>query len=269
MKIFFICLFFTLFLSSSFGQIRLPAVISDHMVLQQKEKVALWGWGAPSETISIFSNWNSDTTKVKVDNFGKWKTQILTPEAGGPYTLTFKGSAEITLKDILIGEVWICSGQSNMEWSVYNGSEDAKQAQPQANHPNIRLFHIIRSGADQPQEHGEGNWEACTPETMARFSGVGYFFGKKLQENLSVPIGLINASWGGTPGEVWVPEDAINKDTELKEAATKQEPRIWWPQKPGATYNSMIHPLVPYNVAGAIWYQGKATPFIRKHIVNL
>ncbi len=249
---------FTILALSASAQIRLPNVFSDHMVLQQKEKVAIWGWGAPSEEISIQTSWNNENIKVKVDNFGKWKTNIQTPEAGGPYTITLKGSSEITLNDVLIGEVWICSGQSNMEWSVYNGSEDAKKAQPQANHPNIRLFHIVRSGAELPQERGEGNWEACTPETMARFSSVGYFFGKKLQENLNVPIGLINASWGGTPGEVWVPETDINKDAELKEAATKQEPRIWWPQKPGATYNAMIHPLVPFNIAGAIWYQGES-----------
>ncbi len=253
-----VTLFTILIAQNSMGQIRLPAIFSNNMVLQQKEKVALWGWGAPSEEISIHPSWDTLTTKVTVNNFGKWMTRIQTPSAGGPYTLTLKGSSEIILKDILIGEVWICSGQSNMEWSVYNGSEDAKQARPQANHPTIRLYHVVRSGADQPQERGEGNWEACTPETMARFSSVGYFFGKKLQENLNVPIGLINASWGGTPGEVWVPEEFITNDVELKEAATKQEPRIWWPQKPGATYNAMINPLVPFNVAGVIWYQGES-----------
>ncbi|HNP77577.1 MAG TPA: sialate O-acetylesterase, partial [Cyclobacteriaceae bacterium] len=175
-----------------------------------------------------------------------------------PYSISITGSEKIVLKDVMMGEVWICSGQSNMEWNVNLGSTDAAAEMPKANFPNIRFFQVPKSSSPTPQEHGEGQWVACTPQTMKSFSAVGYFFGKKLHGDLKVPIGLINVSWGGTAAEVWTPAAAVDSDPELRAAAKALGNSEWWPKDPGIVYNSMIRPLVPYTLAGAIWYQGES-----------
>ena len=253
---------FLVFLSfmayASPAQLRLPAIFTDHLVLQQQSDVVLWGWAGPSEELTITASWNKfDPMKTKTLNTGIWKTTLKTPVAGGPYTITIKGSTELVMKDILIGEVWICSGQSNMEWSVNNGAADAMEEMPKANYPEIRLFNVSKSAFDSPQARGEGQWQLCSPETMKGFSSVGYFFGKKLYTDLKVPIGLINVSWGGTPAEVWTPKEKIEADPELKQSAQHQKEYDWWPGQPGMAYNGMIKPIVPYGIAGVIWYQGE------------
>ncbi len=241
------------------SQVRLPAVFSDHMVLQQNSEVALWGWAGSGEKIAVVGSWESrDTFKTKALNTTRWSLKIKTPAAGGPFTITILGKMERTIKDVMIGEVWICSGQSNMEWNVNNGTADAKEEMPKANFPNIRLFQVNRSAEATPQVHGEGQWQLCTPETMKGFSAVGYFFGKKLHNDLKVSIGLINVSWGGTPAEVWTPSEKIEADSELKTSAMQLKQSEGWPSTPGVVYNSMIRPLVPFGIAGAIWYQGEA-----------
>jgi sialate O-acetylesterase len=241
------------------AQLRLPAVISDHMVLQQNSEVQLWGWDGPNQKIAIVGSWESrDTFKTVTANTARWNTTIKTPIAGGPYSITIMGSQKLVLNDVMMGEIWICSGQSNMEWSANLGSADATADMPKANFPNIRLFQVNKSAASTPQEHGEGQWKACTPETMRSFSSVGYFFGKKLQADLKVPIGLINVSWGGTAAEVWTPKEQVVNDPDLGSAALTLGKNEWWPNGAGEVYNSMIRPLVPYSIAGAIWYQGES-----------
>jgi sialate O-acetylesterase len=241
------------------AQLRLPAVISDHMVLQQNTDVELWGWDGPNQKLAIVGSWeNRDTFKTVTANTGRWRTTIKTPVAGGPYSISIMGSEKLVLKDVMMGEVWICSGQSNMEWNVNLGSTDAAAEMPKANFPNIRFFQVPKSSSPTPQEHGEGQWVACTPQTMKSFSAVGYFFGKKLHGDLKVPIGLINVSWGGTAAEVWTPAAAVDSDPELRAAAKALGNSEWWPKDPGIVYNSMIRPLVPYTLAGAIWYQGES-----------
>lgn len=241
------------------AQLRLPAVISDHMVLQQNTDVELWGWDGPNQKLAIVGSWeNRDTFKTVTANTGRWRTTIKTPVAGGPYSISIMGSEKLVLKDVMMGEVWICSGQSNMEWNVNLGSTDAAAEMPKANFPNIRFFQVPKSSSPTPQEHGEGQWAACTPQTMKSFSSVGYFFGKKLHGDLKVPIGLINVSWGGTAAEVWTPAAAVDSDPELRAAAKALGNSEWWPKDPGIVYNSMIRPLVPYTLAGAIWYQGES-----------
>jgi sialate O-acetylesterase len=260
MKRHYILLVSWLFIAQvSIAQLRLPAIFTDHLVLQQQSEVALWGWAGPSEELTITASWNKfDPMKTKTLNTGVWKTTLKTPVAGGPYTISIKGgNTELELKDVLIGEVWICSGQSNMEWSVNNGAADAVEEMPKANYPEIRLFNVSKSASDFPQARGEGQWQLCSPETMKGFSSVGYFFGKKLYTDLKVPIGLINVSWGGTPAEVWIPKEKIEADPELKQAAMQLKEYPWWPRESGAVYNGMIRPLVPFGIAGAIWYQGE------------
>ncbi|MBK8882965.1 MAG: sialate O-acetylesterase [Bacteroidales bacterium] len=242
----------------SFGQIKLPAVIGDNMVLQQNSEVAIWGWGDPGSEIKVTGSWSKDTVKSKVSNLAEWKLKIKTPAAGGPFTLSIKGNEEVVLKNVMIGEVWICSGQSNMEWSadskIVNGEEEVKNA----NHPNIRLFHVRKMGSETPQNNVFAKWETCTPETMRSFSAVGYFFGRNLQQTLNIPVGIIEVAWGGTPAEVWVRPDLVDSDPLLKACAGKLNTYDWWPSKPGVVYNAMIAPLLPYRIAGAIWYQGES-----------
>ncbi len=248
-------LFFSM---QSFAGIRLPAVISSNMVLQQQSGVALWGWAEPAEKIVITTSWNNRIDSVEATGNGTWKIQINTPAAGGPYSISLKGWNTIILDNIMIGEVWVCSGQSNMEWSSSQNLKQMMDELPNSSNKNIRLFHIPKTTSASPQDNTAGEWKVCSPESLKGFSAIGYFFGKKLQHDLNVPIGLINASWGGTPAEVWTPSNEVNNDTSLKEAAEKKEQSPWWPVASGLTFNAMIYPITNFAIAGAIWYQGES-----------
>jgi len=248
----------SIFGNTLFGKITLPSVFADNMVLQQNSEVAIWGWSEPGETVRIVTSWNSkDTVHVKANNYSRWETNIRTISAGGPYSIEILGSSDILLNNAMLGEVWICSGQSNMEWSANMGITNGEEEIAKANYPNIRIFHVQRMGAEYPQQDCHANWTVCTPETMRATSAIGYFYGRKLHENLDVPIGLIVSAWGGTPVEVWIEEPLVENNPEYDSAKYSQI-TDWWPSKPGATYNSMIAPLVPYGIAGAIWYQGES-----------
>ena len=246
------------FSTSMFGKIILPSVFSDNMVLQQNSKVAIWGWSDPGETLKIVTSWNAkDTIKVKADNSSEWKTNIQTIGAGGPYSIQILGNSKVELKNVMLGEVWICSGQSNMEmsvnWKLINGEEEAAQA----TNPNIRIFHVQKIGAEYPQQTCNATWTSCTPETMRATSAVGYFFARELQQKLHVPVGIIVSAWGGTPAEVWIEKSRIENNPVLNKAKYSDH-YDGWPGAPGILYNSMIAPLVPYGIAGAIWYQGES-----------
>lgn len=254
-----IILFFLFSLQNAIAQVRLPGVFSSHMVLQQQSEVDIWGWSGPSEKIAIKASWSEDTIKVQAISAAKWTAKLKTPAFGGPHTIRIKGNkTEVILTDVMIGEVWICSGQSNMEWSVNSGLLDPVEDYSKANIPSLRLFHVDRSTADYPQVRGEGTWEVCTPETMKRFSAAGFFFGKKLNSELNIPIGLINVSWGGTQAESWIPKEKIDADPELKAGAWMFKDAPWRPKEPNIVYNSMIAPLIPFGIAGVIWYQGES-----------
>ena len=240
------------------SDIRLPSVIGSHMVLQQESTVHIWGWGNPAEKIRILPSWDSKVMEGTADSGGKWSIPISTPGAGGPYTLNIQGANTLVLNDVMIGEVWVCSGQSNMEWSGNHGLSQCKDEAPKANNPNIRFFYIPKTTADYPQDRCGGTWKVCTPEEMMQFSAVGYFFGKRLQQHLNAPVGLINSNWGGTPAEVWTPHERVEEDAELQVAASNIQPFAWWPRDAGKCYNAMIHPITPYKIAGAIWYQGES-----------
>jgi sialate O-acetylesterase len=242
----------------SYGQIKLPSVIGDNMVLQQNAKVSIWGWGNPGTIIKVCGSWNNDTVSTKISNQSEWSVKLSTSPAGGPYTVALKGNETVILKNVMIGEVWICSGQSNMEWSadskINNGEEEIKNA----NHPDIRLFHVKKLGSDSPQDNCFASWETCSPETMHSFSAIGYFFARDLQEKLNVPVGIIEAAWGGTPAEVWVRKEIVWDDPLMNECARKLRKYDSWPSVPGVVYNGMIAPITNYRIAGAIWYQGES-----------
>lgn len=246
------CLCLTLKLSAI---IRLPSIISSNMVLQQKSEATLWGWSDPSERFVIISSWKTQVDSVRAFNSGKWKVKISTPSAGGPYTITIKGrTTTLTLENILIGEVWLCSGQSNMEMS---NTQQIRDELPNSFNDKIRFFTVGKATSEYPQDNCDGKWVSCNEETLRRFSAVAYFFGKKLNKDLNVPIGLIQSAWSGTPVELWTPAEVIDSDPVTREAATKIRDVTYRPNKPGLIYNAMIYPVSPYTIAGTIWYQGE------------
>jgi sialate O-acetylesterase len=244
--------------NSALAAITLPSVFSDNMVLQQNSEASIWGWGNAGELVKIVAGWNStDTVTVKADNSARWETTLRTVDAGGPYSIQIIGSSEVELKNVMLGEVWICSGQSNMEWSVNMGIDNGEEEAANADHPGIRIFHIPKKGADYPQQDCDATWMVCSPETMRSTSAVGYFFARELHNKLNVPVGIIVSAWGGTPAEVWIEKSRIENIPGLNE--NKYALRFdWWPGEPGVLYNSMIYPVVPYGIAGVIWYQGES-----------
>ncbi len=255
-----ICL--TICLSTSLilvkAEIRLPAIIGSNMVLQQKTAVKFWGWASPGEKVFITVGWKAEKDSTVCTRDGNWMVTVNTPASGSTYTILLQGENKILLENVLIGEVWLCSGQSNMEWSAMNNNQQAIAEAPAATNSQIRFFHIPKSTANYPQDDTKAGWKVCNPEDMKKFSAIGYFFGKKLNKELAVPVGLINASWGGTPAEVWTPVEVFAEDAGLSEASKKAGVTPWWPYIPGKTFNAMIHPITNFSIAGAIWYQGES-----------
>jgi sialate O-acetylesterase len=249
--------FLIFFAAVAGANISLPEIFADNMVLQRNSEVTFWGWAKTGEPVAITTSWNNAEASTKADNQGNWKLVVKTPEAGGPFTIQIKGFNTIIYKNVMIGEVWLCSGQSNMEWSASSGITNKDEEIAKANYPNIRFFSVYNSTATSPQNHCDGAWTECSPETMKSFSAIAYFFGQKLNGELGIPIGLINSSWGGTPAEAWMPEEVIQKDDFLREAAAKQKPVPWGPVETARLYNAMIAPLVPFRIAGVLWYQGE------------
>ena len=228
------------------------------MVLQQNTKVKIWGWSDPAEKIIVKCSWDTTTYTIKATAMAKWEAAIPTSSAGTGFTITIVGSTNtIVIEDVLIGEVWLASGQSNMEMNINWGMKYDEEVKA-ATSNEIRFFYIPKTTATFPAEDIKAQWVLCTPETMKTFSTAAYFFGRKLNGQLKVPVGLICASWGGTPAEVWTPEDIVMNDAILKNAAEKLKPVDWWPITPGAAYNGMIAPLTSFPIAGTIWYQGES-----------
>ncbi|UOB18254.1 sialate O-acetylesterase [Abyssalbus ytuae] len=253
-----ITLWVFLFISHiSFSNVSLPSIFGDHMVLQQNAEVKIWGWGNPTEEITITTGWNSKTIKTVTNNEATWQVKIITPKAGGPFEITIEGYNKIIIKDVLIGEVWLCSGQSNMEWTPSAGIDNAEEEIAKAYYPSIRFFSTPKKASQYPQLDLEGEWKVCTPETMQYFSAIGYFFGQKINSTLNIPVGLISSNWGGSPAEVWIPENVIRNDQILNEASIKLKEEPWSPNKPGMAYNTMIYPLINFKLAGVLWYQGE------------
>lgn len=243
---------------SGTANVRLPNILGSHMVLQQKSTVKLWGWAAPGEKISITVGWDNSTYQAQATNDAKWITEIKTPAAGGSYTITLQGNNTIVLEDVLIGEVWVCGGQSNMEWSGTQNLQESKDEAPNATNTKIRLFYVAKSTSAFPQENVDGKWVVCAPEEMIKFSAIGYFFGKNLNQKMNIPIGLINSNWGGTPAETWAPEYVIENDKIIKKGSEQLNTSQGWPHKTALAYNAMIYPITNYAIAGAIWYQGES-----------
>ena len=246
-----------------FAEIKLPTIFGNNMVLQQQTDVAIWGTADKNATVEVIPSWDSKTYSTKADDDGRWKLKVSTPKAGGPYNVTISDGKALTLENVLIGEVWVCAGQSNMQMPMkgYNnqpvlGAIDAVQA---STNPNLRLFNVGMNFSIIPREDFKGKWDMANPETTHGFSATAYFFGRYLQKTLDVPVGLITASWGGTAIEPWMNDEAcqefefyktIKRDTPL--------PKTPAPRIPTTLFNAMINPMVGYGIRGTIWYQGES-----------
>jgi len=279
--------------ASLHAAVKLPAVISDHMVLQSGMPVKIWGAADPGESVNVGIQGQSVTATTASN--GKWTAWLRPLAAAGPLELTINS---LTIHDVLVGEVWLGSGQSNMEFRLANVvNHDDEIAH--ADYPLIHIFQVKRAVSDTPLEDVTGSWQVCSPASIKGFSAVEYFFGRKLIQNLHVPIGLIESDWGGTPAQSWTSHEAIATDAALKfitddwdrvlvrypdakqrydqqlaawektaaEARAQGKnppPRPAAPQGPGhpntpaGLYNAMIAPLVPYGIRGVIWYQGES-----------
>lgn len=279
------------------ADVSLPAIFSDHMVLQRDVRVPVWGTAAPGEKIVVEFSGQSVSATAGAD--GKWQVGLSGLKSGVPQTMTVKGNNTVTIQDVLVGEVWLGSGQSNMAMTV-NRAQNFEQEQAAANFPLIRQFKEESASATTPQSGGKGRWVLCAPDTVGTFSAALYFFGREIHQTLKVPVGLINSSVGGTPIEAWIAPEIQRASAELQpffaamkkesaaptEAAMKKYERdlaAWEsnakksgpkkkaakkPQNPaevaarkadvGGLFNGKIAPLIPYAIRGALWYQGEA-----------
>ncbi|MCK5766356.1 MAG: chitobiase/beta-hexosaminidase C-terminal domain-containing protein [Bacteroidales bacterium] len=246
-----------------FAQIELPAIFSDNMVLQQEFACPVWGWAKPGERITVKSSWDKNAITTVAGHTGNWNLKLSTPKAGGPYFVTINAD---TLHNVMIGEVWICSGQSNMQWAL-SQTDSTGQEIENADYPDIRLFYVARDNADEPKKDCYGKWEVCSPESAATFSAVAYYFGKELYTELGGPVGLIHTSWGGSTAQAWINYPVLQSTPEGRYYIEKYKEKInnYIPgilprnhQSPSGLYNAMLHPLIPYSIRGAIWYQGES-----------
>ncbi|CAF4006568.1 unnamed protein product [Adineta steineri] len=274
-----------LFFMQASTQIKLPDIISDSMVLQQNTNAPLWGWTKAGEKVEVSGSWANKIVQTITDKTGKWMVKLATPKAGGPYNVTIKASETRVLHGVLIGEVWICSGQSNMEMPLcgFPGAPVKNSAQEiaSANFPQIRLFTAENQIAFTPQQNVKGKWASCSPASVDSFSAAAYFFGRELFNHLHVPIGLMNVNWGGTVAEAWTSETALrtmpyfNKQLDQVDTAAKRTKQMMakdtsgltaWkktlsannPNEPSVLFDGMIAPVIPFAIKGAIWYQGEA-----------
>lgn len=263
--------------SPCLADVRLPRILGSNMVLQRDCEVRIWGWADAGEEIRVTCDWLDTQAHDTADADGNWQVSIQTGMAGGPHTMTVAGKNSIRLEQILFGEVWIGSGQSNMEMPLikvsgaYTGVKDAEKEVAEASYPEIRLFQAGNFSSKEPLDDVQSGiimygvpaaaceWQACTPETIPTFASTAYFFARELYRELKVPIGIIDASWGGTSAEAWTPASglkALGFTAELELAGRlpqKADQKI-----PTRLYNGMIHPLRHFKIKGVVWYQGES-----------
>lgn len=272
------------------ADVKMPNIFGSHMVLQQGQANPVWGWADPGEAVTVAIGDQSHSAKASED--GRWQVKLAPLPVGGPHELTIEGKNELKLEDVLVGEVWVCSGQSNMQWSV-GQADDADLEKLTANNSMIRLITVPQVGTQEPQDNFNGAWAVCSSDNVGDFSAVGYFFGRQLQETLGVPVGLIDNAWGGSACEAWVSRDRLASDDRYKalldrwaatesnydhdkEMAAYQAKRKAWEEggkqgrapgaprnpltgqhRPANLYNGVLKPIIGYGIRGAIWYQGE------------
>ncbi|WP_316828999.1 sialate O-acetylesterase [Pedobacter miscanthi] len=244
------------------AMVKPASIFTNHMVLQQQGNVAIWGWAKPASKVKINTSWSKQNYTVTSDQSGKWKVKVATPAAGGPYEIELNDGAKLVLTDILIGEVWFCSGQSNMEMPMKGFKSQpvigSNEVILKSSNKNIRLYTVPRSSIIERQENSKpSDWKLAAPETVSNFSATAYYFGSLLSEMLNVPIGIINDSYGGSTIEAWMSPEDLKPYTEIK-IPCKGDSIKEVSRTPTTLYNGMLYPVIGYSIKGAIWYQGES-----------
>lgn len=278
MKGLFYLLLFLLIAQILQAEITVASVLGNSMVLQRNTEVKLWGKTNPGESLVVVTGWNRLKTKTVANDKGEWLVKVMTAEAGGPYTITIasKNDKKI-IDDVLLGEVWLCSGQSNMEEPIkgypnqpINGSSEFLM---DADNNNIRLFKVLKNLVAAPQDSCGGSWKIASAESVAEFSAIGYLYAKLLQQKLQVPVGIICSSFGGSSIEAWMNDESIAEFPEVLKNATQE--MIKPHHRASYLYNGMIAPVTNYSIRGVLWYQGEANinnyneyPFLQASMVE-
>lgn len=252
-----------LFIQPLLAEIKLPAILSSDMVLQRNTTAVLWGWANANERIYIETSWQTGIIETMADTNGNWRAEIKTTNSKEPQVISIRSmSSEISLENVLFGEVWLCSGQSNMEQSLRGflgePTYGANKAIANSYNPNLRLFTVERSASKTPLDDVERYraWQSATPNNVADFSAIAYFYGQQLQEILDCPVGIIHTSWGGSPAQAWISKEVLSafEDINLDDTDMTQRTN----HIPTALYNAMINPLIPFTIRGVLWYQGES-----------
>ena len=268
-------IFMLMGLAAARADVRLPAIFSDHAVLQRSEKVPIWGWAEAGEEVRV--SLGAVSARTTADERGKWRVALdLSKADAAPMELLVHGKNEVKVADVIVGEVWLCVGQSNMEMKL-GATLDANEVIARTHNPLLRHFKVERKAVASPVEDVVGKWVIAEGRGLTEFSGVGFYFGQSLQTDLKVPVGLIHSSWGGSLAEAWMSPEAFASDAGLKERAKEMLARVDATAKPdesadakatqkaippnkspSSLFNGMLVPIIPYAIKGAIWYQGES-----------
>ena len=243
------------------AKVRLPQFFSDGMVLQQQSECNLWGWAEPGKKVSISTSWDKKSFMVTARKDGLFSLKVKTPEAGGPYFIGFKDQDYVQLSNVMIGEVWICSGQSNMEMQMKGFKQQPVEGTTEellrCKDANLRLFTVKRHASLTPEQDVTGQWNEANSASVREFSATAYYFGRALRQVLDVPVGLICTSWGGSACEAWMHPDWLKAFPKVNQHVTEADVEKLQQRCPTALYNGQLKPLVGYTMRGAIWYQGE------------
>ena len=253
-----ICLLFSICLSA---KVKLPAFFADNMVLQQQSECKLWGWAEPGKKILVDTPWDKKSHPATARKDGYFQVTVKTPEAGGPYTIYFRDGDVVTLSNVMIGEVWICSGQSNMEMQMKGFKQQPVEGTTEellhCKDNQLRLFTVKRHASLTPEKDVTGQWSEASTASVRDFSATAYYFGRALRQALGVPVGLICTSWGGSACEAWMNADWLKAFPKVKQTITEEDVKKLQQRCPTALYNGQLKPLIGYTMRGAIWYQGE------------
>lgn len=262
--------------------LKMPNIFGDHMVVQQKMPIQVWGWTDPGQDVRVTFAGKTQTTKAGTD--GRFQVALPEVPAGGPHTMTIQADETRTITDVLVGEVWVCSGQSNMQWTI-DRSNDPDLEKLAARFPNLRMINFPQIGSQEPILTHDRQWQVCSPEALGGFSAVGYFFGRQLHLSIDVPVGMVNNAWGGSACEAWINRETLSADerfrplmerwqeneqkfselsarTDLNEDEKKTlnglRSQMAGNARPGNIYNGVLKSHLGYTIRGAIWYQGES-----------
>ena len=249
------------FLLTAQSKIKLPQFFSNNMVLQQQSECNIWGWTEAGKTVSITTSWDGKTCQAKADHNGRFEVKVLTPAAGGPYTVAFNDGDQLQLNNVMIGEVWICSGQSNMEMQMKGFKQQPVEGTTEellrCKDSQLRLFTVKRHVSLTPVDDATGQWNEANTASVRDFSATAYYFGRALRQTLGVPVGLISTSFGGSACEAWMKADWLKAFPKVRQTITEADVKKLQQRCPTALYNGQLAPLVGYGMRGVIWYQGE------------